>query len=200
MFPKKPYPPRMTPYANRRSRKFLHEVEVICLAEAARQTGRHGQRDSTLIWTMYRHGLRTSEARSLTWGQLGLKRRQIHVTRTKNGSSSIQMLHVSETESLRRLQYEGAGANDPVFISERGTSLSHATIYKMIARAGRVAEIDVPVNPHMLRHACGHHLTNVRKADTRRVQDYLGHRDIRHTVIYTELDGNKFDGLWGDET
>ena len=59
--------------------------------------------------------------------------------------------------------------------------------------------INAGVNPHMLRHACGHHLTNVRKADTRRVQDYLGHRDIRHTVLYTELDGNKFDGLWGDE-
>jgi type 1 fimbriae regulatory protein FimB/type 1 fimbriae regulatory protein FimE len=189
----------MTPYANRRARKYLHQVEVICLAEAARRTGRHGHRDSTLIWTMFRHGLRVSEAQSLTWGQLDLERRQIHVTRSKSGSPSIQMLHVSEIESLRQLQREGARAADLVFVSERGTPLSHATIYKLIVRAGRVAEIDVPVNPHMLRHACGHHLTNVRKADTRRVQDYLGHRDIRHTVLYTELDGNKFDGLWGDE-
>jgi site-specific recombinase XerD len=38
----------------------------------------------------------------------------------------------------------------------------------------------------MLRHACGYELAN-RGIDTRPVQAYLGHRNIQHTVRYTEL-------------
>jgi integrase len=36
----------------------------------------------------------------------------------------------------------------------------------------------------MLRHACGFALAD-QGADTRLIQDYLGHRNIQHTVRYT---------------
>jgi len=47
----------------------------------------------------------------------------------------------------------------------------------------------------MLRHGCGHHLVNTG-VNTRMIQDYLGHVDLRHTERYTELDGQRFRGLW----
>jgi site-specific recombinase XerD len=54
---------------------------------------------------------------------------------------------------------------------------------------------DLEIHPHMLRHACGYSLAN-RGADTRLIQDYLGHKNIRHTVRYTKLAPGRFTGLF----
>ncbi len=51
------------------------------------------------------------------------------------------------------------------------------------------------VHPHMLRHACGYALAN-KGHDLRTIQDYLGHRDPKHTAIYTRTAAKRFDNLW----
>ena len=51
------------------------------------------------------------------------------------------------------------------------------------------------VYPHMLRHSCGYYLSN-RGTDFRLTQDYLGHRDPKHTTRYTRVAGKRFTGLW----
>jgi len=51
------------------------------------------------------------------------------------------------------------------------------------------------VHPHMLRHSCGYYLANTG-VDLRTMQDYLGHRDPKHTVHYTRVAGRRFEGLW----
>jgi putative ABC transport system substrate-binding protein len=58
--------------------------------------------------------------------------------------------------------------------------------------AGRILK---GVHPHMLRHACGYALAN-RGHDTRALQAYLGHRNIQHTVRYTELSPTRFKDFW----
>jgi site-specific recombinase XerD len=50
-------------------------------------------------------------------------------------------------------------------------------------------------HPHMLRHACGFALAN-KGHDTRALQGYLGHRNIQHTVRYTELSPDRFKDFW----
>jgi type 1 fimbriae regulatory protein FimB/type 1 fimbriae regulatory protein FimE len=67
----------------------------------------------------------------------------------------------------------------------------------MIARAGRLAGMPFRVHPHMLRHACGYKLANDGQ-DTRAIQAYLGHRNINHTVRYTELSPERFRSFWRD--
>jgi site-specific recombinase XerD len=52
------------------------------------------------------------------------------------------------------------------------------------------------VHPHTLRHSCGFALADAGH-DLRLIQDYLGHRDPRHTVHYTRTAGRRFEGLWG---
>jgi type 1 fimbriae regulatory protein FimB/type 1 fimbriae regulatory protein FimE len=49
----------------------------------------------------------------------------------------------------------------------------------------------------MLRHACGYKLAN-EGHDTRAIQHYLGHRNIQHTVRYTELAADRFKRFWSD--
>ena len=82
-----------------------------------------------------------------------------------------------------------------VFTSERGGPLSPAGFRKQLATWGVKAKLGFPVNPHMLRHACGYALAN-RGMDTRSLQAYLGHASIMHTVRYTEMSPTRFKGLW----
>ncbi len=68
---------------------------------------------------------------------------------------------------------------------------------KLLTRAGEKAELSFPVHPHMLRHACGFKLANDGQ-DTRAIQHYLGHKNIQHTVRYTELSAGRFNDFWSD--
>jgi len=72
-----------------------------------------------------------------------------------------------------------------------------STVRKMLARAGELAKIAFPIHPHMLRHACGYKLANDGH-DTRALQHYLGHKNIQHTVRYTELAPDRFKNFWRD--
>ena len=81
-----------------------------------------------------------------------------------------------------------------LFISERGQPLTRQTVnYLLAAAAGRAGL--PPIHPHMLRHSCDFALAN-KGYDLRLIQDYLGHRDPRHTVHYTRTAGRRFEGLW----
>ena len=61
--------------------------------------------------------------------------------------------------------------------------------------AGSEAGLGFKAYPHMLRHACGYALAN-KGHDTRALQAYLGHRNIQHTVRYTELTPTRFKDFW----
>jgi site-specific recombinase XerD len=67
----------------------------------------------------------------------------------------------------------------------------------MLERVAEAAGIEIKVHPHMLRHACGFKLAN-DGVDTRALQAYLGHRNIQHTVRYTELAPTRFKSFWKD--
>ena len=84
-----------------------------------------------------------------------------------------------------------------MFVTERRGPLTDSTARKLVARAGREAGIPFPVHPHMLRHACGFKLAN-NGHDTRALQHYLGHKNIQHTVRYTELSPTRFKDFWKD--
>jgi type 1 fimbriae regulatory protein FimB/type 1 fimbriae regulatory protein FimE len=59
------------------------------------------------------------------------------------------------------------------------------------------SEFPFPVHPHMLRHACGYKLANDGQ-DARALQHYLGHKNIQHTVRYTELSPERVRSFWED--
>ena len=68
---------------------------------------------------------------------------------------------------------------------------------KRLQRYLAEAKFPFPVHPHMLRHACGYKLANDGQ-DTRALQHYLGHKNIQHTVQYTELSPERFKSFWED--
>ena len=120
----------------------------------------------------------------------------LHVRRAKNGTPSTHPLHGPELRSLRRLQRDYPDC-PYVFTGERKGPLTESTVRKIVARAGESAELGFPVHPHMLRHAAGFKLANDGQ-DTRAIQHYLGHKNITHTVRYTELSADRFKSFWQD--
>ena len=153
-------------------------------------------RDAALILIAYRHGLRVSELVSLRWDQVDLQQGLLHVTRRKHGIASVHPLRGPELRALRRLQ-RTYPESAYVFVSERKAPLCADAVRKIVGRAGREADIEFPVHPHMLRHATGYKLANEGQ-DTRAIQHYLGHRNIQHTTRYTELAADRFKDFWRD--
>jgi site-specific recombinase XerD len=194
--PEKLLPPHKLKNKDRRSREHLSPKEIDQLIHAARQTGRHGHRDATMILISYRHGLRISELVSLRWTQVDLKEGQLHVNRRKNGINSVHPLYGPEIRALRKLKAEYPNTHY-VFITERKGPLTDSTFRKMLARAGIKAKLGLPIHPHMLRHSTGFKLANDGR-DTRSIQHYMGHKNIQHTVRYTEVAVDRFKDFWPD--
>jgi type 1 fimbriae regulatory protein FimB len=179
--------------AHERRRDFLGEAEVTALLDGAK-AGRHGIRDHLILLTMYRHGLRVSEAVGLRRDEVDLDRARLWVRRLKNGLSVEQPIAGDELRAIRRYLATRKDALPWLFLSERGQPLTRQSVNYLITAAAIRAGV-APVHPHMLRHSCGFALAD-RGHDLRLIQDYLGHRDPKHTVHYTRIAGSRFEGIW----
>jgi integrase len=186
--------PRRPKNAELRQREYLTSTEVDQLLAAAKNN-RHGHRDATMILIAYRHGLRASEVCDLRWSQVDLDQARLHVRRVKRGTPSVHPLQGDELRALRRLKRESPAHSDFVFMTERGGPFTTTGFAFLVSRAGAKAGLPFKAHPHMLRHAAGYKLANDGH-DTRTLQAYLGHRNIQHTVRYTELAANRFDKFW----
>src|SRR5690349_20111290 len=183
----RPLPPKRLTNAKRRPREHLTPAEVDILRQTAKtRGGRYDERDALAILVMYRHGLRVIELCRLTRPQVDFKDSVLHVSRAKNGRSSTHPLGGQELRELKKLFREWPDGRF-VFQTERGGPLTPAGFRKTLTRIGTASPLGFPVHPHMLRHGCGYYLAN-KGTDTRTLQQYLGHRNIQHTVRYTELD------------
>src|SRR5215510_14519555 len=177
-------------------RRYLTEREVERLMDCARKHGRYGHRDATMILVAYRHGLRASEVCDLQWQQIELSEGRLHVHRVKNGIPSVHPIRGDEMRAAQatprlpdrrpRIRFRARRANQP----HRFPPACPAT--------GGGRQDAIPIHPPMLRHACGFKLANAGHY-TRALQHYLGHKNIRHTVRYTDMAPDRFKDFWRDE-
>lgn len=178
-------------------KNFLTEAEIKKFLEASRK-GRHSVRDYCMMLVAYRHGLRVSELIDIRLKDLDLETGRIFVRRIKGSLSTHQPIEGDELRSIRawmreRENYPNASSNY-LFLSERGL-LTRQAINYLVEQIGKRAKLNLKVNPHMLRHSTGYFLAN-KGYDTRLIQDYLGHKNITHTVRYTRTAAHRFENLW----
>lgn len=174
-------------------RRYLTEGELTKLIKASRK-GRYGQRDATLVLIMARHGLRVTEAVDLHWDQVDFAKGHLHVRRLKGGINSVHPIQGDELRALRELRREQEPKSAFVFVSERGGPMTRSNVAKMIEASGKRAGLP-HVHPHQLRHTCGHLLADAGH-DTRRLQLWMGHSDIKHTAAYLALSAKPFTEFW----
>ena len=180
-----------------RIREHLTETEIDKLL-AALKRNRYGYRDWLIGLTIYRHGLRVSEACDLRWDDIDLPKRAIIVRRLKGTTDSVHYLERDEVNGLKLLHRQQQANKIKaayVFINERGQPFGRMGIGRMIERAGEAAGLPFPVHVHMLRHSTGYALA-ARGMDTRRLQHFLGHASITNTVRYTAMSPEPFKDIW----
>ena len=180
-----------------RDKNFLTEGEAKRFLDAARR-GRYRVRDYALMLMIYRHGLRVSELIDIRMKDLDLDTARLFVRRKKGSLSTHQPIEGDELRAIRawlRERNERADARSSyLFLSERGPFTRQAINY-LAKEIGKRARLPFSVHPHMLRHSTGYYLAN-KGYDTRLIQDYLGHKNIAHTVKYTRTAAGRFEGLW----
>jgi type 1 fimbriae regulatory protein FimB len=190
-------PTKLNETIDTHAKNFLTEAEMKRFLASARKT-EHGVRDYCMMLMAYRHGLRVSELIDIRFKDLDLETARIYVRRLKGSLSTHQPIEGDELRAIRawirqREQYPNSSSNY-LFLSERGI-LTRQAINYLVGQIGIKAKLDFKVNPHMLRHSTGYFLAN-NGNDTRLIQDYLGHKNITHTVRYTRTAASRFEGLW----
>ena len=147
-------------------------------------------RDRAMLELLYSSGLRLAELAGLNLGDLDLGEATVHVT-GKGSKDRILPVGRQALAAYRDwLKVRGALANGDetaVFVSQRGTRISHRSIQARVEHWAKQLGIDTRVYPHLFRHSFASHVLE-SSHDLRGVQELLGHANIATTQIYTHLD------------
>ena len=171
------------------AKRIISEMEVGLLIREANST-----RDEVLLKTLYAGGLRVSEIVALSWADVIDRENKVQLSVTGKGGRVRQVL-LPEAVSTQLLALRGdAGANDPIFASRHGGSLSERAVNYMIKRAAERAGITGTVSPHWLRHAHGSHALD-RGATLAEVQTTLGHANVATTSGYLHARPDTSSGM-----
>lgn len=182
-----------TPKIGRKLPETLSHEEVKNLIESVDLSKPEGERNRTILETLYSSGLRVSELVNLKISNIYFNEGFMRIV----GKGSKERLvplggmaskRISDYLNLIRVHTAiKKGAEDHVFLNRRGAPLSRVMIFNIVKQAAIDAGIKKNISPHTLRHSFATHLVE-GGADLRAVQDMLGHESITTTEIYTHLD------------
>lgn len=187
------------PKTGRALPKSLSEADVDSLLAAPNIEDPLGLRDRTMLELLYGSGLRISELISLELEQISLRSGLIRVV-GKGDKERLVPLGDESLEWIARYLRTGRPLllmqSNPatLFLSRRGVQMTRQTFWHRIRHWAKVAGIDKPLSPHVLRHAFATHLLN-HGADLRAVQMLLGHANLSTTQIYTQVATHRLQQL-----
>ena len=179
----------------------LHLPEVLTieeidnLIESIDLSTKEGQRNRTILETLYSCGLRVSELCNLKISDLYLEEGFIKV----EGKGNKQRLIPISPRAIRELQLYFIDRNqfsikkdyeDYVFISKRGTNISRIMVFHIIKTLAEAIGLKKTISPHTFRHSFATHLLE-GGANLRAIQCMLGHENIGTTEIYTHIDKSR---------
>ena len=147
-------------------------------------------RDRAILELLYSSGLRLAELTGLNLGDIDIADGTVAVT-GKGGKDRIIPVGRYARKAMRawlgeRRSLASAGEN-AMFVSRRGTRLSHRSVQARVNHWAKRQGIDMRVYPHLFRHSFATHLLE-SSHDLRGVQELLGHANISTTQVYTHLD------------
>ncbi|HLS42939.1 MAG TPA: site-specific tyrosine recombinase XerD [Paenalcaligenes sp.] len=178
----------------------LSEQQVEALLNAPDTDTALGQRDRTMLETLYATGLRVSELTDLQLSQLSLNDGVIRVEKGKGGKDRLVPIGAEAMDCLSdylnysRPEILGTKRSDYLFVTARAKNMTRQAFWLIVKKYAVLAGIHTPLSPHVLRHAFATHLLN-HGADLRVVQLLLGHANISTTQIYTHVARERLKAL-----
>ncbi|MFY0631086.1 MAG: site-specific tyrosine recombinase XerD [Flavobacteriaceae bacterium] len=181
------------PKTGRKLPDTLSSDEIEKLISAIDLSKAQGERNRTIIETMYACGLRVSEAITLRISDLFFEEGFIRVLGKGNKERFIPiypkaqkyiLFYIKDIRSHLKIHknYE-----DTLFLNRRGKGLSRQMVFMFLKELAIKAQIGKKISPHTLRHSFATHLLQ-GKADLRAIQQMLGHESITTTEVYVHLD------------
>jgi len=148
-------------------------------------------RDRAVMELLYSSGLRLAEIASLNLMDLDLRNGLVDVKHGKGSKQRLVPVGRKAREAIQSWLKVRAlflkQEESALFVSQRGSRLSHRAIQQRLAHWAKKQGLDQHVYPHRLRHAFASHLLE-SSGDIRAVQELLGHANISTTQVYTHLD------------
>jgi integrase/recombinase XerD len=182
-----------SPKIGRKLPDTLSEEEINLLINSIDLSAPQGERNRTILESLYSCGLRVSELINLQLSDLFFEEGFIRVIGKGNKQRFVPInfqaqkyisFYVSSIRSHINVQ---KGFEDTVFLNRRGKKLSRVMIFTIIKNLAEKAGIKKKISPHTFRHSFATHLLE-RGADLRAIQQMLGHESITTTEIYMHLD------------
>lgn len=182
-----------TPKIGRKLPDTLSDQEIVKLISSIDLSKSQGERNRTILETMYGCGLRVSEVISLRLSDLffdegfirvvgkGSKERFVPI---HNQAKKYIHFYINEIRPHLSIdkKYE-----DTLFLNRRGKGLSRQMIFMLLKNLATKAQIGKKISPHTLRHSFATELLK-GGADLRAIQQILGHESITTTEVYVHLD------------
>ena len=159
-------------------------------------------RDKAIMETFYAAGLRLAELALLNVHDIDLSQAQSLITVTGKGNKQrILPLGQAAISAIKHWLSErptlAIAEEAALFVSTRGTRLSHRAIQQRLKVATQHLEYQQNLHPHMLRHSFASHMLE-SSGDLRAVQELLGHANLSTTQIYTHLDFQHLASVYDD--
>ncbi|MCO6565622.1 MAG: site-specific tyrosine recombinase XerD [Apibacter sp.] len=174
----------------------LSHEEVMAIIQSIDLSKPEGQRNRTMVETLYGCGLRVSELINLRLSDLYFYDNFIRVTGKGNKQRLVPISNWTikfitlYRDSIRVHVNPKPKCEDVLFLNRRGGKLTREMIFIIIKNMAELAGIKKKVSPHTFRHSFATVLLK-NGADLRSIQQMLGHESITTTEIYTHLDNKQ---------
>ena len=152
-----------------------------------------GQRDLTVVMTLYLLGLRRAELLSLRVEDVADGVTQVRVTGKRSKTRLVPVAPALRQQwdhylAMRAERFgdslpDGSPLPSSLFLTERGRPLYPKAVYNLVRKYLEGADWVEGRSPHLLRHAFASHLMD-GGADLRSVQELMGHASLSSTQVY----------------
>jgi integrase/recombinase XerD len=169
----------------------IHEIDLII--NSIDLSTNEGERNRTIIETLYSCGLRVSELINLKLSDLFFEEGFIRVLGKGNkqrfvpiNNQTQKYIEIYKTSIRNHISIQ-KGFEDYLFLNRRGKNLTRVMIFTIVKKLAEKAGIHKNISPHTFRHSFATHLLE-RGANLLAIQQMLGHESITTTEIYMHLD------------
>ena len=181
------------PRIERKLPDTLSPDEINDIINSVDLSNPHGERNRTILETLYSCGLRVSELINLQCSKLFLEDGFLIVNGKGNKERAVPLNKIlikyfkNYIRLIRSHQDIETGHEDFVFLNNRGKQLTRMMIFTIVKKHTEKAGIKKNISPHTFRHSFASHLLQ-GGADLRAIQTMLGHESISTTEIYMHID------------